>query len=241
MGIQRSKSIAEQVKHLLRERIAEGQYGSDYRLPSEERLAQELSVSRATVRTALAGLATEGLVSRRQGEGTYVSKRATEVSMRVGTVWELTRYIIATGRHATIRSLGQGYRLALANEAEALGIQEEDEVVYLDRLFLADDFPLMLSRNVLPVSLLCNDCPAEACEVSILEFIDQFCNRKVGSVNVDIRADCAAESTAGVLGIVAGSPVLRFDEVYCDVNGDPLAYGVSYRHGEPFRLRVLQA
>lgn len=61
------------------------------RLPSEAELMKRLSVSRTTVRQALADLTMEGLVERRQGSGTYRSepartRRGTERSMLVG-VW----------------------------------------------------------------------------------------------------------------------------------------------------------
>lgn len=43
------------------------------RLPTERRLAHELSMARVTVRKALADLEREGVVQRRQGAGTYLS------------------------------------------------------------------------------------------------------------------------------------------------------------------------
>lgn len=41
------------------------------RLPTERRLARELSMARVTVRKALADLECEGIIQRRQGAGTY--------------------------------------------------------------------------------------------------------------------------------------------------------------------------
>jgi DNA-binding LacI/PurR family transcriptional regulator len=61
------------------------------RLPSETELMHQFSVSRTTVRQALAQLTSEGLVERRQGSGTYrvnplLSRQAPKRSMLVG-VW----------------------------------------------------------------------------------------------------------------------------------------------------------
>ena len=56
--IERKPPVSEQVHRLLRERILKQEYAPGQRLPSEEQLAVEMGVSRATLRTALAALAT---------------------------------------------------------------------------------------------------------------------------------------------------------------------------------------
>lgn len=53
-------------------RISGGEYAVDSRLPTENELAQLLSVSRPVVREALARLRDDGLVASRRGSGTYV-------------------------------------------------------------------------------------------------------------------------------------------------------------------------
>src|SRR5437867_1420511 len=72
-GIQRSLPISEQIRDILRERIANNSYGTDGRLPSEERLSEQFNASRATIRTALSLLVAEGLLFRNRGIGTFVA------------------------------------------------------------------------------------------------------------------------------------------------------------------------
>src|SRR5487761_526953 len=64
--------LYHQVAGILRQRIEEGVYPAGVRLNSEDELAVEFDVSRATVRQAMGELATEGLVVRRRGRGTFV-------------------------------------------------------------------------------------------------------------------------------------------------------------------------
>ncbi len=101
MVIKRPQPIAEQVISLLRSRIRNREFG-DGRLPSESELATEMGVSRATIRTALAKLGTEGLVSRKQGDGTYVNQRILDVQTHLGEIWEFTRMIRARGYEPSI-------------------------------------------------------------------------------------------------------------------------------------------
>ena len=56
----------------LRTQIAAGEFGSDGPLPTERNLAAALGYSRVTIRSALGELQRDGLISRRQGSGTFV-------------------------------------------------------------------------------------------------------------------------------------------------------------------------
>src|SRR3546814_8698254 len=58
----------------LRAAIADGDVDSGT-LPSERLLSERTGASRVTVRKAIEQLVEEGLLTRRQGSGTYVSKR----------------------------------------------------------------------------------------------------------------------------------------------------------------------
>src|SRR3954462_8123045 len=62
------RQIAEQLRALIRP----GEYDVGARLPPERDLAQQLGVSRPSVREALIALEVEGLVEVRMGSGIYV-------------------------------------------------------------------------------------------------------------------------------------------------------------------------
>src|SRR5262249_34189872 len=66
------RRLSFSVRDQLAERIASGTLAPGTRLPPEPRLAEELEVSRATLREALRSLEEDGYVTRRRGAGTYV-------------------------------------------------------------------------------------------------------------------------------------------------------------------------
>ncbi|MBD1597891.1 FadR/GntR family transcriptional regulator [Pseudomonas typographi] len=70
------RSLVDQALEQLRERIGQGQWQLGERLPTEPELAQELGISRNTVREAMRILAFTGLVEVRQGDGSYLRGRA---------------------------------------------------------------------------------------------------------------------------------------------------------------------
>lgn len=62
------------IESLIRQKILTGQLQPGERLPPEKDLASQFGVSQITVRTALANLEAENLISRMRGKGTFVTK-----------------------------------------------------------------------------------------------------------------------------------------------------------------------
>ena len=74
-GNTRVGATTSHVASQLRNRILEGQYAHEERLPAERHLAEEFNVSRGTIRSVLELLEQQHLVTRQIGSGTYVSHR----------------------------------------------------------------------------------------------------------------------------------------------------------------------
>ncbi len=66
------KRITEEIVSQIREQIARGELKAGDRMPSEREMAQQLGVSRPTVREALQVLEHTGFVEILQGSGTYI-------------------------------------------------------------------------------------------------------------------------------------------------------------------------
>jgi len=64
--------VSEQVTDRILARIASGEWGPGHRLPGERQLAEEMGVSRVSIRAALQSLKTQGLLDAVQGGGTRV-------------------------------------------------------------------------------------------------------------------------------------------------------------------------
>ncbi|HSV86743.1 MAG TPA: GntR family transcriptional regulator, partial [Levilinea sp.] len=103
MVIERPVPIVEQVNRIIRERIQDGIYPHGGRLPSETDLAAEFGISRATLRLAMTPLVSDGVLLRKQGNGTYVNKRGWEVTSTLDRFWSFVRLIQDTGHVPAVR------------------------------------------------------------------------------------------------------------------------------------------
>ncbi|NLV48123.1 MAG: GntR family transcriptional regulator [Clostridiaceae bacterium] len=68
-----TQPLYAQLKELIIDRISQQDYEPGQRIPSEMELCQELSLSRPTVRQAVAELVSEGILVIVKGKGTYVA------------------------------------------------------------------------------------------------------------------------------------------------------------------------
>ena len=68
-----------QLAELLRQRIDNGDLSPGDRIPSEAQLGDTYSLSRITIRQALADLERDGLLERVPGKGTFVRRKASHI------------------------------------------------------------------------------------------------------------------------------------------------------------------
>src|SRR5450432_187735 len=70
------RPLYAQVKALMIRRMLRGDWRPGALLPSEARLAAEFGVSQGTMRKALDEMATQNLVVRQQGRGTFIARHS---------------------------------------------------------------------------------------------------------------------------------------------------------------------
>ena len=86
-------SIVQQVEQVIADRIVDGTYAVDTKLPAEMTLSKQLGVGRGTVREAFRLLEAKGLVEIRPGRGAFVAsdKEPTKwsfwIACRCATHW----------------------------------------------------------------------------------------------------------------------------------------------------------
>jgi len=90
----RSVLLADVVHDRIRRAISDGEYPDGARLPGENDLARQFEVSRPVIRAALKRLRAEGLVTSRQGSGSFVAAPGEPKSLAfqpVETIADLQR------------------------------------------------------------------------------------------------------------------------------------------------------
>jgi GntR family transcriptional regulator len=136
-----------QLVEWLREDIAGKKPGA--RVASEPQLAQRFGVSRFTVTRAIEMLVRDGLITRRQGLGTFVAP--PKVRRAPIYLTSFTEAMAAQGRLATHRLLG--FNRIDRTEAFFYPYPEGASLLRLERLRLVDGEPLAIHRSVLDAEM----------------------------------------------------------------------------------------
>jgi|YNPNPStandDraft_1061719.scaffolds.fasta_scaffold00031_36 DNA-binding GntR family transcriptional regulator len=240
MVIERPLTIVEQASQILRKRIREGVYAPGERLPSEDELAEEMGISRTTLRAAMSALVAEGLVVRRQGAGTYVNRRSLELIAQLQKFWSFMRVIENGGRKPSVRQLFVGERAADQDEARHLEIEAGEMVFVLERLFLADVMPVIHSTNLVPLDLLTQPPQSRQLIESIQDFLRQHAGQEITYSTSDICAVLPPPEVAKALRVQDGQPLLRFDDVFFNASSKPIAYGINYYNEKLLGMRLVR-
>jgi DNA-binding GntR family transcriptional regulator len=241
MSLIQTKSIAEQVEELLRGRIREGIYAPGSRIPSESELSGEIGVSRATVRTVLAKLAVNGLILRKQGDGTYVNVRIKEINAHWGNLWDFVHIIETNGFTPRIESLAIDQKPATEQEAIALAIEPGETLLSLKRLFYADDQPVILAKNDIPLSYFHESVDEIDGELHIREILSRYCNQKIAFAITDIRSVLASDEVSTIFEKEIDQTILELQIAFYSKQNVPLALGSNYFNDKILRLSLVQA
>ncbi|MCA9983706.1 MAG: GntR family transcriptional regulator [Anaerolineales bacterium] len=241
MLIERPKLMATRVAEQLRRRIRASEYPAGSRLPSEADLSRELGVSRATLRTALARLATEGLIIRRHGDGTFVNEHLQSVNGTLGGMLNFWQLIEANGQAPSIETVSVGYRPVTPSEADALQIPEAAEALTLVRLFRADGAPFILATNVIPRALIRPDAGPLQGDLPLEQLMQRYCGRTLAYAVYEVRATTLDELAASILARDPGAPLLLLATTFYDSDNRAVVTGSSYYDDAVMSLSFVQS
>src|SRR5260221_7478925 len=177
-----------QIAENLKEAIEAGTIAPGERLDNELGLAEQLGVSRPTVRQAIQRLVQQGLVVRRRGLGTVV------VGPRILRPVALTSLYdeLAADQRAPATAVLSLEEIAADDElAQVLSLAAGTPVLSIERLRFADGAPLAIMHNYLPAKLLQGRTEADLEQAGLYELLR--------SQGVQLHAQ-AGVAPAGLLG-----------------------------------------
>lgn len=134
-----------QLKEIIHHHIVSGEWTAGKRIPSEKELGQEYDVSRTTVRQALEELVHEGLLSRAQGVGTFVSYEKMEHEL--GRLTSFTEDIRIRGLEPSSRLVSIEIISPPEGITKKLDMQAGEQVLKIVRVRLADGEPVGIHTN----------------------------------------------------------------------------------------------
>jgi GntR family transcriptional regulator len=205
--------LYQQIKALILRSLQAGEWKPGEAIPSEMELAARYKVSQGTVRKAIDELATENLLVRRQGKGTFVATHAEE---KIQYRFLRLKPDDESGPGGIERRILECRRLrAPADVVRVLDLKSGDAVVQIRRMLLFARKPVVLDDIWLPGTAfkgLTAERLAEYRGPLYALFETEFGVRMIRAEE-KIRAVAADEANAGLLEVPAGAPLLSVERV----------------------------
>jgi GntR family transcriptional regulator len=163
-------SLSTRVAERLRAEISAGERTAGTRLPSELELSRRFGVSRSTVRAALKELDLVGLVRTQHGVGTFVVEQPA-VRAGLERMGSITDSIRASGKEPGMIYASRTARAVLPEEASAMSVPGDTQVLELRRTVLADGQVIAFSYDLIPMWVLPEDFDPETLSGSLFGFL----------------------------------------------------------------------
>lgn len=195
-------------------------------------------VSRITVRAALGALVHQGLVERTPGRGTFVLHAAVEQpANRLAGFHEDMR---KRGLVPSARTSRVDFETALPEVLSRLGVEDE-RVVVIERLLLADDEPMAFQQTFLPTWVLGEGEMFSAADLdtkSLYDLLEDRTASRPERAEETIEATSASEDLARTLDVEVGSPLLKARRLCFDRSHRPVEFVDIWYRADRYRYGV---
>lgn len=217
------RPLYEQIKVLLTQSLIGGEWRPGDVIPSEIDLAGRFKVSQGTVRKAIDSLASENILIRRQGKGTYVATHSEEdVKLR------FLRLTAANGQKEALKSDQISYKKtkADARKANILEIKAGSTLIEVKRLLTFSGRPLIYDHIAIPAAPFkgLNAARIEDNNGSMYSMYETEYGVRMIRAEERLTAVAASVEVAEALHLELGAPLLSIERVSYTYGDKPMEW-----------------
>jgi GntR family transcriptional regulator len=220
------RPLYEQIKILLTQSLVAGEWKPGEAIPSELELASRFRVSQGTVRKAIDELASENILTRRQGKGTFVASHNEPAYQ-----YRFLRVTPDNGEKVQPQNLFFALERGKASDeaARALAIKPGSPVMGFKRVMSFGGRPMILDEIVLAPNQFPGLTLAELEEFrgSVYSFYETVFGVRMIRAEERVRAVAADGMAAAHLKVAIGTPLLCVDRIAFTYGDKP----VEWRRG----------
>ena len=222
--------LHKQAEDLLRELIESDEYKNGKMLPKEVELAEQLQISRNTLRQAINQLVFEGLLIRKKGVGTKVARKG--ITGGVKNWHSFSQEMKMLGIEVKNYELRVYSKTPTKEIADFFGISEDQRCVVMERLRGNTSFPFVYFISYfnprLPIS------GEENFSMPLYDMLEQNYGIYVKTSKEEVSARLAGANKAAKLEISPNDPILIRKRFVYDENNVPVEYNIGYYRADSF-------
>jgi GntR family transcriptional regulator len=230
-----SRPLHIQVRETIRRQVKAGELiDKTGRLMTEAELGKHFGVSRITIRSAIKPLVDEGMFERERGRGTFL--RSNQPENWVGRLMGFSETIRDAGYLPGAKVLLQG--MTNRHDAEVRAKLRERAVWQLKRVRLADDIPIAIEHAFYPPDIGLELEKRDLTSIVMYRVFETEIGFNIKEATQTISASLADATSAKLLGVKAGSPLLSIERLTVNTDGRSLELLRSVYLPNYFRLSI---
>lgn len=236
----KKKALYYEIVDFLLEDIKSGQYPPGSKLPSEDQLAREFSVSRVTLREALRVLEDDGMIVRRHGSGTFVLDKRTVPIQTLSSIVSISTIFKRVGLEDHFTKVGLRKIPANQRIAERLQISSGQEIWEVERVRTIGDKPAIYSFDFFPASLVPSGKEKSLNDYihSLYHFLSEVCGQTSDDGESSFKPIMSDKNLSAVLNIRLATPLMYVETIDFNADKQPILYSRSYYIPELFEFQA---
>ena len=230
------KGLYLEVIDFLLEDLKSNQYPPGSKLPSEEQLAREFSVSRVTLREALRVLEEDGWITRHHGLGTFVMDKRSVPVQTLSSIVSISTIFKRAGLEgrftkAELRKIPAPQRIA-----EKLKISAKEDIWEVERVRTMGDKPAIYSFDYFPASFIPSGQENRLNDYkhSLYHFLSEVCGQTSEDGESWFKPLMSDKKLSTILKIKLNTPLMYIETIDFNTDKRPILYSPSYYVPECF-------
>lgn len=228
MSPEKETKIDETVEEL-QKRILQGFYAAGQRIPSEREIAEELGVSRVTVRAALLRLQAENILDIVPRGGVFVRSTGAKATITSGSelkqAGSFMRAMEQQGRQTLVRFLEPPSIIPTGHEIGAkMKIDPGASVLRRYCVHLVDRVPYRILDSYYPASLFGDLLRKNEGDTSLFQWLRERTGVRAAHARECLNCRMPTAEEASLLHISRGQPVIDMDHWLWGDDGTLLEY-----------------
>jgi GntR family transcriptional regulator len=217
------RPLYDQIKVLITQSLIGGEWRPGEMIPSEVDLAVRYKVSQGTVRKAIDSLATENILIRRQGKGTFVAThKEDDIKLR------FLRLTAENGQKELLQNefLSCEKTKANAHISRVLDIKAGAATIEVKRLLTFSGRPLIYDHIIVPAAPFkgLNSAKVEESNGSMYSMYESQFGIRMIRAEERLKAVGADKEVAKALGLQDGYPLLSIERVSFTYGDKPMEW-----------------
>ncbi len=226
-----------QIADYLEDMLKRGDLSHEQQVPTEEELAATFGVSRTTIRHSLDHLLKKGLLTRKQGKGTFWTEDAK--LLRQEKMAGINKQIFNISEKTTVRVLSKSSETGPDEACRFLGLPENTALTVFRRIRSAGGEPMSYTINFLPEQYGSIIEKKHLQRMTMLETLESVVNIELGTIAHEVEITRASAEISKLLGIRILDPVLTVKTSVFDRKRKPVEIVWTYFVENKYKFRVV--